>query len=119
MLIDQGHKLRASISEVVAVGGNALAGVWHSHWRQPGYDYRVDHKERDQEVYLLRNTWALNEGLIKPGPAGYYDQVTSVGEEPFCRCYMTWLYNLRDLPANMLTKKGQDKLALARKALAS
>ncbi len=119
VLIDQGHKLRASVSEIVATDGKALAGVWRSHWRQAGYDYRVDHKERDMQVYLLRGSWALEAGLIKPGPAGYYDKVTAVGEEPFCRCYMVWLFNLRDLPEEMLTNKGREKLAAARKALAS
>lgn len=119
VLIDQGHKLTASISEILAKDGHALAGVWHSHWRQAGYDYREDHKERDDQVYLLRGTWALDRGLIKPGPAGYYDKVTSVGEEPFCRCYMTWLYRLRDLPADMLTAAGKSKLDASRREAAA
>lgn len=117
VLIDQGFKLRASISEVLARDGAALAGTWHSHYRQAGYDYREDHKERDGEVYLLRGTWALAEGLIKPGPAGYYDSVTSVGQEVYCRCWMTWLYHLRDLPPAMLTWKGTERLAAARDLL--
>jgi hypothetical protein len=119
VLIDQGHKLTASINEVVAAGGGAIALVWHSHWRQAGYNYREDHKERDGEVYLLRNSWATERGLVKPGPAGWYDNVTAVAEEPYCRCYAQYLYNPRDLPAEMLTKKGEEQLALARRALAS
>jgi hypothetical protein len=114
VLIDQGHKLVAAISEVVAKGGNAIAGRWHSHWRQVGYDYREDHRDRDEQVYLMRDSWALERGLIKPGKAGYYDEVTSVGEEPFCRCYMQWLYSLRDLPKDMLTEKGAAELKRVR-----
>lgn len=117
VLIDQSHKLTASISEILAKDGNALAGVWHSHWRQAGYNYREDHKERDQQVYLLEKTWALEQGLIKVGPAGWYKNITSVGEEPFCRCYMTWIYNLRDIPPAMLTKKGHDELARVREII--
>lgn len=116
VLIDQGHKLTASINEIIAKDGQALAGRWRSNWRQPGYDYREDHKERDDQVYAVRGSWALDKGLIKPGPAGYYDEVTAVAEEPFCRCYVVWLYNLRDLPKEMLTRKGADELEKARAA---
>lgn len=119
VMTDQGHKLTASISEVVAAGGGAVALVWHSHWRQAGYNYREDHKDRDGLVYLMRTSWALERGLVKPGPAGYYDKVTAVAEEPFCRCYAQWLYNLRDLPEDMLTKHGVEQLALARHVMAS
>lgn len=118
VLVDQGHKLTGALSEVLAQGGHALAGVWHSHWRQTNYDYREDHKDRDELIYLLRGTWALEQGLVKPGPAGYYDTVTSVGQEPFCRCYMTWLYHVRDLPPAMLTRKGEAGLAAARAKIA-
>lgn len=120
VLIDQGHKLTASVNEVMAAGGGAIALIWHSHWRQVGYNYREDHKERDGDVYLLRNTWATERGLVKPGTAGWYDAVTAVAEEPYCRCYAQYLYNPRDLlPYGMLTKKGEEQLELARRALAS
>lgn len=110
VLIDQGHKLVSAINQTVAEGANAIALRWHSNWRQPNYNYRPDHKERDDQVYLIRDSWARERGLIKPGDAGYYDQVTAVGEEPFCRCYATYLYNLRDLPQDMLTKAGAEAL---------
>lgn len=119
VLIDQGHKLTANISEVVAKGGDALAAVWNSHWRQAGYDYREDHKERDKEVYLLRDSWARSAGLVRTSDAGYYDDITRAGEEPFCRCFIRWIYNLRDLPPDMLTEKGRRKLAEVRAAMTS
>lgn len=117
VLIDQGHKFNAALNNILAVDGGALAMMWHSHWRQPGYNYRKDHKERDQHIYLLRESWAKEKGYIKPGPDGYYDQITQVGEEPFCRCNATYLYALRDLPANMVTQKGADELARVRAAI--
>ncbi len=119
VLIDQGHKLSASLSEVVATDNGALGGVWRSHFRQPGYDYRPDHKERDGKFYLMRSSWAQAAGLVKPGPAGYYDDITAVAEEPFCRCWMVWAYNLRQVPPECLTKKGEAKLAEARAAVAA
>ena len=110
-LADQGHKLVASISEIVAADGGAIAGGWHSHWRQAGYNYRVEHRERDEQVYLIRDSWAQRAGLVKKGKAGYYDDVTAVGQEVSCRCFMRWMFALRDLPTEMLTAKGKAALA--------
>jgi hypothetical protein len=114
VLIDQGHKLTASLNEILATDGGAIAGRWSSRWRQPGYNYREDHKERDREVYLVRDSWAQAAGFVKPGRAGYYDKITPAGFEPFCRCSVVWLYNLRDVPREMITEKGKAALASAR-----
>lgn len=110
VLIDQGHKLTSAINDILAKDGGALAAVWHSHWRQPGYNYREDHKERDQHVYTLRKNWALERGLMKVGPDGYYEDYPLPGQEPYCRCYASFLYNLRQLPEALITKKGRDEL---------
>lgn len=110
VMIDQNHKLIANIDNVIATDNNAIAAVWHSHWRQPGYDYRRDHKERDQLTYLIRGNWAQKKGYIKPGNAGYLDEITQTGEEVFCRCYVSYIYNLRSIPQEMLTKKGRQFL---------
>lgn len=107
VMIDQSHKLIANIDKIIATGNNAIAAEWHSHWRQPGYDYREDHKERDKLVYLNRGNWAQKNGYVKAGPAGYLDEITQPGEEVFCRCYVTYLYNLRSIPEDMLTQKGR------------
>jgi hypothetical protein len=107
--IDQGHKLMSSIDAVVAQQTGAIAARWRSHWRQPGYDYRPDHKERDQKVYAIRGSWAMEKGFLHKG-AGYLDEMTAPAEEPFCRCYAVYLHNLRDLPAEMLTAKGRQAL---------
>jgi hypothetical protein len=114
VLIDQGHKLTASINAVVAQEGRAIALVWRSHWRQAGYDYREDHKERDGQVYAIRGNWAIGRGLMKAGAAGYYEDITAVGEEIFCRCWAEYIYSLSGLPAEMLTKKGAEELARVR-----
>lgn len=119
LAIDQGHKLTSSLNAVIAEGGDAIAGVWHSHWRQSGYQFRPDHKERDEQVYLIRGNWAQSEGLVKPGSAGYTNQITQPGEEVFCRCFYAYVYHLRQLPDDMLTEKGRQALAEAKaKAMA-
>ena len=84
VIIDQGHKFVAAISEILATDSGAIAGEWRSHWRQQNYKYRHDHKERDEKVYAVRGSWAMKAGLMKCGPAGYTDDITQPGEEVFC-----------------------------------
>lgn len=114
VLIDQGHKLHSSLNSIIATDGGAIAGYWHSHWKQRGYNYRVDHKDREgagtvPKCYAIRGSWAMSQGLINKGD-GYTDEMTQPGEEVYCRCSYRYVYNLRDLPKAMLTKKGQDAL---------
>jgi len=107
--IDQGHKLAANIKYVFAMQGNPIAFRWHSNWRRPGYDYREDHKERDELYYLVRGSWAVEQGLIKP-VHGYYDEITAAGEEVFCSCQVFPIYAPQKLPDEYLTKKGLREL---------
>jgi hypothetical protein len=104
VIIDQTHKLIANINEIVAVDNGAIAARWHSHWKQMNYDYRKDHKDRDDKIYIIRDSWAVKEGYIDP-INGYTDDITSPGEEVFCRCNYVYLYNLRQVK-DLLTKKG-------------
>jgi len=67
---------------------------------------------------VVRDNWALEKGLIKLAGHQYTDQVTEPGEEVFCRCYYEYIYNLRDLPPEMITAKGREALELARQRLA-
>ncbi len=106
VLVDQGHKLNSSLNGTLAENTGALAGRWHSHWKQLHYKYRPDHKERDGLVYAIRGNWALEKGLMKPGPAGYTDQITAPAEEINCRCYFEYIYNLDALPDDMISEKG-------------
>lgn len=108
--IDQGAKFSSNLSNILAVEGGAIAGVWESHYRQAGYHYRPDHKARDGNVYAIRGNWAVGKGLMKCGPAGYTDEITAPGEEIFCRCKLKYLYALRALPSDMRTAKGDDEL---------
>jgi len=110
VIIDQGHKFRASLSEIVARDNKAIAARWHSHFKEAGYDFREDHKERDSKVYLVRGNWAQEKGLVKVGTDGYFEDVTAPGEEVNCRCWVTWVYSLRQLPEQMLTVKGKEAL---------
>jgi hypothetical protein len=116
VMVDQGHKMVSAINRIVAADGGALAARWHSHWRQAGYDYREDHKDRDGIVYLVRGSWAQDKGLVKPGDVGYTDQITQPGEEISCRCSYQYIYSLRSMPSDMLTAKGRSELERTRVA---
>lgn len=105
IVIDQGHKLTSSINNIVATESGAIAGEWHSHWKQPNYNYREDHKERDEHIYVVRDNWAVEKGLMKG--RDYMDTITMPAEEPYCRCFYKYLYTLRSLPTELLTTKGK------------
>lgn len=117
VIIDQGHKLNAALSEIVAQDADAIGAVWRSHWRQAGYDYREDHKERDGVFYTIRDGWAAKRRFIRIGERGAWEDHEKPGELIFCRCYARYIYNLRDVPADMLTERGQAALQAARERM--
>jgi len=118
VMIDQGTKFVSSLNEIIATDGGALAGEWHIR-KSIGYNNRPDHKERQGKVYAIRGNWALQKGLMKVGPAGYTDQITKPGEEVFCSCSYRYLYALRDLPSDMVTRKGEEAMEEARAKIAA
>ncbi|ENA9695577.1 hypothetical protein ABG299_001068 [Salmonella enterica subsp. enterica] len=104
--IDQGHKLASNVKYLLSIQGGAIAFRWHSNWRRPGYAFRPDHKERDDKIYLVRGSWAVEQGLIAP-VYGYYDEITAAGEEVFCSCQVFPIYAPQKLPDEFLTEKGK------------
>lgn len=104
--IDQGHKLASNVKYLLSIQGGAIGFRWHSPWRRPGYNYREDHKQRDTLIYLVRDSWAVAQGLIKP-VNGYYDEITAAGEEVFCSCQVFPIYAPQKLPDEFLTEKGK------------
>lgn len=111
LLTDQGHKLMASIDAVLAEDNDAIAAIWHDRGEHdPAYNARHSHLARSGNVYAIRDSWAMREGLMRKG-AGYTDEMTQPGEEVYCSCHYEYLYSPADLPADMLTVKGREWLA--------
>lgn len=110
VIIDQGHKFTSELNNILAVDGGALAAIWHSNWRQPGYDFRDRHKHVDEELFVIRGNWAMAAGLMKLDGHRYTDDIERTGELPFCRCFYEYLYSLSDLPDSMLTVRGRAEL---------
>jgi hypothetical protein len=115
---DQGAKLVSAIDEIVSRDGGAIAGIWRHVMEGGGYQARPEHIARNNKVYLIRDSWAKRDGLVKPGPPGYTDEITQPAEEIACRCRYVYLFALRDVPADMLTKKGKEALEDVRHQLA-
>jgi hypothetical protein len=112
VIIDQTHKLISSVSNIVATTGGAIAVIWHDHGEHdPSYDARKQHLAWSGQVFALKGNWALEQGLMKPGPRGYYEDVEAFGELVFCRCFGEYIYGLRRLPDNMITDKGRRFMA--------
>jgi hypothetical protein len=106
--IDQGFKLISNISEITANEAGAIAGVWHDHGEHDrSYNARKEHMERAEKIFLVRDSWAHQQGLVKP-IHGYTDEITKPGQEVYCRCYYRWITSPRRLPDEMLTRKGQE-----------
>ena len=83
VIIDQTHKLIANINDIVANQAGAIGARWHSNYRQINYNYRKDHKERDEKIYVIKDGWAYQEGLIK-SVDGFTTDITMPGEEVYC-----------------------------------
>jgi hypothetical protein len=109
VFIDQSHKLTSALNNIVAKEGGAIAVKWKSQWRSIGYNYREDHKLLDGEIFLIRDSWAKKDGLVKPNENGYYEDRPAVGEEINCRCKAIYIYSVASLPDNMKTKKYLDR----------
>lgn len=100
-----------ALNTIVATEGEALAGLWHSQWRRPGYDYRPDHKENDLRVFLFRDSWAQRSGLLRRGP--WADAQPIPGTLLGCKCHYVYFYTLESLPLEVLSAKGRAALAQA------
>lgn len=113
--IDQGAKLSAAVSHVVAMGQGAIACVWHDRGEKDrSYDARPAHLARSGKLFLVRDSWAMDGGLIRRGALPYYDDLEDPAAQlPFCSCYVTWIVSPREMPDTTLTRKGREWLKAA------
>ena len=114
VIIDQNAKLFSAINTTVAVNGGAIGGLWKSHVQQRGYNGRKDHNARQNEFYLIRDSWAHKSGFVKPNKNGYTDEIEQPAELPFCKCSYQYVFSLRSVPPECLTEKGKQALEEAR-----
>ncbi len=109
LAIDQGHKLVANVNHIIGVQSGAIAVKWR-HVHQAGYDGRPEHEARDGQIYVLKDSWAREKGLVKAGSNPFYDDIDQVSVAPFCRCWAEFKISLSQLPEDCLTAKGKKTL---------
>ncbi len=107
--IDQGHKLSAAVAHVVAREAGAIGGIWHDRGEfDHGYDARPEHLKRTGTLFLIRDSWAMGEGLVKKSGLKYTDEIEQPAELPYCSCRYEYVTSPRDMPDTLLTAKGRD-----------
>ena len=119
VIIDQSAKLFSAIDTTVAINGGAIGAFWQSHKHQLGYNGRPEHNKRDGQFFFVPDSWAMKAGYLRRGAYDYSDSVEQPGEFVFCRCGWQYVFSLRSVPNNALTKKGEEALAEARRKVAA
>lgn len=106
----------SAVNRTFSFEGNPLAARWSYSPLDEAGEFRnvYSHKDLADRVYAIRGNWALERGLMKPGPHGYVEDAPAPGEEFDCMCSFQFIYNLRSLPESMLTPKGESELARAK-----
>lgn len=120
VIVDQGHKLVSAVNHIVAKDGGAIAGIWrHVHLGPPAYQARPEHVARDGDFFLLRDSWAVEQGLVKTRGVTFTVDIEQPGEFVFCSCHYEYVYSLNDLPRELLTAKGLEEMDRARRIIRS
>lgn len=111
LMIDQAAKFKAALTEITALDNGAIFAYWKSQWRVAGYNYDKSHKSLDGKVFVVRDNWAMKNGLMKLDGEQYTDEVKEApSQRPFCQCRYSWRFDLADIPENMLTEEGREYL---------
>jgi len=106
--IDQGHKLAAAVAHVAAKQEGAIAAIWHDRGEHDhGYDARPEHLKRSGKLFLIRESWAMDEGLVRKGALAYTDEIEQPAELPFCSCTYEYVTSPNSLAEAVLTAKGR------------
>lgn len=108
--IDQAAKLSAAIAHVVAKEAGAIAAIWHDRGQYDhGYDARPEHIKRSGKLFLIRDSWAVSDGLmVARGGVQYTDDLDEQPAQlPYCSCWFEFATDLEDVPPALLTAKGK------------
>lgn len=95
--LDKARTLLNAADHVKATDNNAIAAIWRAK-------KCAEHASINENVYAIKGCWALKKKMMKVGPAGYLNGIPLPRS---CGCYLTYLYNLRSLPENMLTENAR------------
>lgn len=118
ILEDQTRKMIANFDLMVAEANGAIGGFWKNRGDKRvvgnpsglyphGNEAHGDHWNREGVFYVYKNGWAYQKGYVK---GELYENLEDggVGVAIGCRCRMINVYDLRDVPKEILTKKGKE-----------
>lgn len=124
---DQSNKLTASMDEITAREGGAIAMIWKTRNDKrvvgnpsgiypKGRPIHMNHYARNNKLFLVKGSWAIEEGYIKKTKdVDYIEDIPDgrPGEPIGCRCFRIDIYTLEDIPSEygfILTQKGKKKV---------
>lgn len=117
---DQTRKMLASFDDLIAKENGAIGGFWKNRKDKrvvgnpkglypKGNRAHNDHWNREDQFYILKNSWAYKQKLVT---GNIYEDLEDggVGVAIGCRCRLVYVYDLRDVPYEHLTKKGKEAI---------
>lgn len=112
-------KAASFLSEVdylFQIRSGAIAAIWHYNDLDEQGDHPplLDHRKRDQQVYVVRGNWAITKGLMTAGTVGFLDDITRPKQQAGCMCWCQFIYGFRNLPPSLLTDAGRAAHSRAR-----
>jgi len=93
--------------------GTQYAGPIAAIWRWGAWTHETEHERFNGRAFVVRGNWAITKGFINQSVAMYTDQMPHPGDDN-CRCHYQYLYSLRDLPPELLSREGKEALAKAK-----
>jgi len=101
-----------------AVEGGAIAAEWQT-LPNSGGDCLDEHAAHSGKVFLIRDSWAMAEGLLKPGARPFMDEIERPGHNSGCNCAYTYVFSPRRLPEELLSEKALAQIAEGKRRMAA
>lgn len=124
ILADQTRKMISNFDNIVAEEYKAIGFYWKTRrddrvvgkpgGKNPkGNKKHEDHYHRQDKFYFFHNNWAVEKRLVdtKHKDFAWADFEDGMPGQPInCRCYAYNVYELEDIPPQLLTEKGKRNL---------
>lgn len=93
----------------VDIIANIENGAISARWSySPPYTEECGHEPLNDQHFLIRDCWAIEQGLINTTNAKFFDEAPK--QKGGCRCCFIFKFRIDQMPDSMLTKKGKESL---------
>jgi hypothetical protein len=109
--INETARLMSALDEIAAADTGSIGGFWDAT-PEIKRKHRLEHGGKDGhggrhgKFYARRGSWADREGLVRH-PNGYIDEHDMPRVLINCQCEYKYVYDLADIPPELLTAKGR------------